>query len=84
MTGVKAVQLHGDETLADFEFLECPLLKSATLGDLVETLARMAGGDDVAARRGRSRAAWRHRAVPSTGIAPPWRRGITKSCSPAA
>ena len=37
VTGVKAVQLHGDETLADFEFIECPVLKSATLDDLAET-----------------------------------------------
>lgn len=37
LTGVKAVQLHGDETLADFEFIECPLLKSATLDHLAET-----------------------------------------------
>jgi len=37
LTGVRAVQLHGDETLADYEFIECPLLKSATLGDLTET-----------------------------------------------
>jgi phosphoribosylanthranilate isomerase len=36
-TGVRAVQLHGDETLADYEFIECPLLKSATLGDFTET-----------------------------------------------
>jgi phosphoribosylanthranilate isomerase len=37
LTGVKAVQLHGDERLADYESIECPLLKSATLGDLAET-----------------------------------------------
>ena len=37
MTGVKAVQLHGDEKLGDFEFIECPLLKSATLDHLTET-----------------------------------------------
>jgi len=37
LTGVKAVQLHGDEKLADYEFIECPLLKSATLVDLTET-----------------------------------------------
>jgi len=37
VTGVKAVQLHGDEKLADFEFIECPLLKSATLDHLTET-----------------------------------------------
>jgi phosphoribosylanthranilate isomerase len=37
LTGVKAVQLHGDEMLADFEFIECPLLKSATLDHLTET-----------------------------------------------
>lgn len=37
VTGVRAVQLHGDEKLADFEFIECPLLRSATLGDVAET-----------------------------------------------
>jgi phosphoribosylanthranilate isomerase len=37
VTGIKAVQLHGDETLAEYEFIECPLLKSATLGDLTDT-----------------------------------------------
>ncbi len=37
LTGVKAVQLHGDETLADYEFIECPLLKSATLDGLAQT-----------------------------------------------
>jgi phosphoribosylanthranilate isomerase len=37
LTGVKAVQLHGDEKLADYEFIECTLLKSATLGHLTET-----------------------------------------------
>jgi len=36
-TGIRAVQLHGDETLADYEFIECPLLKSATLDHLTET-----------------------------------------------
>ncbi len=36
VTGVKAVQLHGDETLTDFEFIECPVFKSATLDDLAE------------------------------------------------
>ena len=60
VTGVKAVQLHGDEKLADFEFIECPLLKSATLDDLTETAACLAGGNHVAARRGRSREARRH------------------------
>lgn len=37
LTGIKAVQLHGDETLAEYEFIECPLLKSATLEDLTQT-----------------------------------------------
>jgi phosphoribosylanthranilate isomerase len=37
MTGVKAVQLHGDEAPEDFDFLECPLLRSVTLDDLDET-----------------------------------------------
>jgi phosphoribosylanthranilate isomerase len=37
LTGVKAVQLHGDEKLADYEFIECPLLKSTTLDHLTET-----------------------------------------------
>lgn len=37
LTGIKAVQLHGDETLAEYEFIECPLLKSATLEHLTET-----------------------------------------------
>ena len=37
VTGVRAVQLHGDERLADYEFIECPLLKSATLGDVAKT-----------------------------------------------
>jgi phosphoribosylanthranilate isomerase len=36
VTGVKAVQLHGDETLADYEFIECPVFKSVTLDDLAE------------------------------------------------
>ncbi len=36
-TGIRAVQLHGDETLAEYEFIECPLLKSATLDHLTET-----------------------------------------------
>lgn len=37
LTGVRAVQLHGDETLADYEFIECQLLKSATLDHFTET-----------------------------------------------
>jgi phosphoribosylanthranilate isomerase len=36
MTGVKAVQLHGDEAPEDFDFLQCPLLRSMTLDDLDE------------------------------------------------
>jgi phosphoribosylanthranilate isomerase len=36
-TGIRAVQLHGDETLAEYEFIECPLLKSAALDHLSET-----------------------------------------------
>lgn len=39
-TGIKAVQLHGDEKLADFDFLECPLLRSVTLDELAETSRR--------------------------------------------
>ena len=61
VTGVKAVQLHGDEKLADFEFIECPLLKSATLDHLDGDGSRLAGGNHVAARRDRSREARRHR-----------------------
>jgi len=37
MTGVKAVQLHGDEAAGDFDGLDVPLLRSATLDDLAET-----------------------------------------------
>jgi phosphoribosylanthranilate isomerase len=37
VSGVKAVQLHGDESPADFGFLEGPLLRSVTLDDLAET-----------------------------------------------
>jgi len=37
VTGVTAVQLHGDEKLADFAFIECAVLKSATLDHLTET-----------------------------------------------
>ena len=36
-SGIKAVQLHGDEAPEDFEFLECPLLRSVTLDGLDET-----------------------------------------------
>ena len=38
LTGIKAVQLHGDETPEEFTFLECPLLKSVTLDRLAETV----------------------------------------------
>jgi phosphoribosylanthranilate isomerase len=37
VSGVTAVQLHGDEDPARFDFLECPLLRSVTLDDLAET-----------------------------------------------
>ena len=37
VTGIKAVQLHGDETAADFDRLDCPLFRSVTLDHLVET-----------------------------------------------
>jgi phosphoribosylanthranilate isomerase len=36
-TGVKAVQLHGDEAPGDFDSLNCALLRSLTLDDLDET-----------------------------------------------
>jgi phosphoribosylanthranilate isomerase len=36
VTGVTAVQLHGDETPEDVDGLGCPLLRSVTLDDLVE------------------------------------------------
>jgi phosphoribosylanthranilate isomerase len=37
MTGVTAVQLHGDEAPQEFACLECPLLRSVTLDHLAET-----------------------------------------------
>ncbi|HEU4690936.1 MAG TPA: phosphoribosylanthranilate isomerase, partial [Vicinamibacterales bacterium] len=37
VTGVKVVQLHGDETAGDFNRLDCPLFRSVTLDDLVDT-----------------------------------------------
>jgi len=37
VSGVTAVQLHGDEDPERFDFLECPLLRSVTLDDLAET-----------------------------------------------
>jgi phosphoribosylanthranilate isomerase len=40
VTGVSVVQLHGDETAGDFDRLDCPLLRSVTLDDLVETSRR--------------------------------------------
>ena len=38
LTGVRAVQLHGDEVPEEFTCLECPLLKSVTLDRLPETV----------------------------------------------
>jgi phosphoribosylanthranilate isomerase len=38
LTGVQAVQLHGDEVPEEFTVLECPLLKSVTLDRLPETV----------------------------------------------
>ena len=35
-TGIKAVQLHGDEVAHDFDFLECPILRSVTLEEMSE------------------------------------------------
>lgn len=35
-TGIKAVQFHGDEKFSDFEFLECPILRSVTLDNITE------------------------------------------------
>lgn len=40
VTGVRVVQLHGDETAGDFDRLDCPLFRSVTLDDLVETSRR--------------------------------------------
>jgi phosphoribosylanthranilate isomerase len=37
VSGVNAVQLHGDEAPEHFDFLECPLLRSVTLDALDET-----------------------------------------------
>lgn len=37
VTGVRAVQLHGDETAGDFDGLECPLFRAVTLDGLIET-----------------------------------------------
>jgi phosphoribosylanthranilate isomerase len=37
VTGVKAVQLHGDETPGEFDSLDRPLFRSVTLDDLDET-----------------------------------------------
>jgi phosphoribosylanthranilate isomerase len=34
VTGVKAVQLHGDETAEGFDGFDCPLFRSVTLDDL--------------------------------------------------
>jgi phosphoribosylanthranilate isomerase len=39
-TGIKAVQLHGDESAQDFDFLECPVLRSVTLDEMSETSRR--------------------------------------------
>ena len=77
MTGVKAVQLHGDETPLIIEFIECPLLKSATLDHLTETARAWPAETtlllDAADRVKRG----------GTGVAVdwtrrPWRRGISK------
>lgn len=86
LTGVKAVQLHGDETFADYEFIECPLLKSATLDDLTATVRawpaettllldaadRMKrGGTGVAVDWGKAATAARnHRVVLAGGLTP--------------
>jgi phosphoribosylanthranilate isomerase len=43
-TGIKAVQLHGDETAHDFDFLECPILRSVTLDEIGETSRRWPAG----------------------------------------
>ena len=37
VTGITAVQLHGDEIATDFDCLDCPLFRSVTLDHLVET-----------------------------------------------
>lgn len=86
MTGVRAVQLHGDEKLADYEFIECPLLKSATLGDVAETARAWPvettllldaadrvkrGGTGVAVDWGRAAVAARiHKVVLAGGLTP--------------
>ena len=40
VTGVKAVQLHGDENAREFDTLGCPLFRSVTLDDLVDSTRR--------------------------------------------
>jgi phosphoribosylanthranilate isomerase len=37
VTGVRAVQLHGDETAEGFDRLDCPLFRAVTLDDLATT-----------------------------------------------
>jgi phosphoribosylanthranilate isomerase len=43
-TGIKAVQLHGDEVAHDFDFLECPILRSVTLEEMSERSRRWPAG----------------------------------------
>jgi len=43
-TGIKAVQLHGDEVAHDFHFLECPILRSVTLEEMSERSRRWPAG----------------------------------------
>jgi phosphoribosylanthranilate isomerase len=81
-TGVKAVQLHGDETPLDYGVLECPLLKSMTLDNggetsegwpaqtiwLLDASDRVRrGGTGVPVDWGRAAAVARHRKVVLAG-----------------
>jgi|SRR6185369_5666004 phosphoribosylanthranilate isomerase len=43
-TGIKAIQLHGDEVAHDFDFLECPILRSVTLEEMSERSRRWPAG----------------------------------------
>ena len=43
-TGIKAIQLHGDEVAHDFDFLECPILRSVTLDEMSERSRRWPAG----------------------------------------